>query len=58
MTHQGSITRDGEYAVIRIPIEDVHPLRVALETCPCKAVKSNSTASIRERLLKGLGRLK
>ena len=55
---RGSITRDGEYAVIRVPMSEVHSLRVALEPCPCKGAKSTSTAAIRERLAKGLGRLK
>lgn len=52
----GRITRDGEYVVIRIPLEDVHSLRVAMHPCPCKAVKSNSTKDIRASLERGLAR--
>ena len=53
---EGSITRDGDYVVIRTHIDDVHSLRVALQPCTCKAAKSNSTADIRERLDRGLAR--
>lgn len=51
-----SITREGGEIVIRLPIEEVHGLRVALQPCPCKAAKSNATASIRERLERGLAK--
>lgn len=54
----GSITRDGEFIVIRIPESEVHGLRVALVPCPCpcRAPKSQSTADIRARLERGLAR--
>lgn len=52
-----SIRVEGGMCVIRLPVADVHGLRVALAPCPCKATKSNETADIRERLAKGLGRI-
>lgn len=52
----GSITRDGTDIVIRMPLAEVHSLRIALQACPCKAAKSTATAAIRERLDKGLAR--
>ena len=48
---------EGAYAVIRIPLRDVHSLRVALEPCPCTGAKSASTEGIRDRLNVALGRL-
>lgn len=51
---QASILQEDGFAVIRIPLEDVHSLRVALAPCPCRAAKSTSTSTIRERLCKGL----
>ncbi len=53
----GSITREGDYAVIRVPMREVHGLRVALTPCSCRAAKSNATKTIRERLDIGLARL-
>jgi hypothetical protein len=53
----GTIRRNGDFAEIRIPMSEVHSLRVALQPCPCKGSKSVATASIREALDKGLGRL-
>lgn len=53
---RGSITRDGEYVVIRVPVSEVHPLRVALQPCPCRGAKSAGTAAIRDRLDRGLAR--
>lgn len=50
-----SVTKDGEYVVIRVHQDDAHGLRVALAPCPCKAPKSNATAAIRERLRRALG---
>ncbi len=52
-----TIRRDGPDAVIRVPMDEVHGLRIALQPCPCKATKSTATASIRVRLDKGLARL-
>jgi hypothetical protein len=52
-----SIKIEGDYAVIRVPLEEVHSLRVALKPCPCKSAKSISTATIRDRLAKGLAML-
>ncbi len=49
-----SITRDGADILIRMPVADVQSLRVALQPCPCRATKSNSTQSIRARLDRGL----
>lgn len=53
----GSVKREGEYAVIRVHLNDVHSLRVALAPCPCKAPKSKGSAGIRWRLAKALGRV-
>lgn len=53
----GSIKRDGDMAVIRIPMDRVHEFRIALQPCPCKGAKSHSTAGIRDSIDKGLGRL-
>jgi hypothetical protein len=53
---KGSITRDGDYIVIRLPVSEVHGLRVALQPCPCKGAKSAGTAAIRDRLDRGLAR--
>lgn len=53
----GSVKREGDEVVIRVPMEDVHSLRVALAPCPCKSTKSTSTAAIRERIAKALGRI-
>lgn len=53
----GKVAREGEYAVIRIPMERVHSLRVALQPCPCRAPKSQSTADIRAKLEKALARV-
>lgn len=55
---RGSIKSEDGYAVIRVPLGEVHSLRVALQPCPCKGAKSTSTADIRKRLDKGLARLR
>jgi hypothetical protein len=52
-----SVQRDGDYAVIRLPISEVHALRVALHPVPAGAPTSTSTQSIRDRLDKALARL-
>lgn len=58
MTDQkASVKFEDGFAVIRIPMSEVHGLRVVLAPCPCKATKSTETASIRERLDKALARL-
>ena len=57
MSASGSIKRDGDYAVIRIPLEDVHSLRVALRPVKTGETTSNSTQNIRDRLDKGLAKL-
>lgn len=51
-----TIKREGEEVVIRIPVQEVLGLRVALAPCPCKATKSFATADIRSRLERGLSR--
>lgn len=53
---QGSITRDGEDIVIRVPIKDAHGLRVAIQPIRAGETTSNSTQSIRGRLDRGLAR--
>ena len=52
------VRREGDMAVIRIPLGEVHGLRVALAECPCRAPKSIETANIRQRLAKALGTLR
>ncbi len=49
-----AIRQEDGYAIIRIPLEDVHSLRVALAPCPCKAPKTIETENIRGRLAKAL----
>ena len=53
----GSVKREGGFTVIRVPLEEVHSLRVALAPCPCKATKSKGSAGIRWRLAKALGKV-
>ena len=45
------------FAVIRVPLSEVHGLRVGLADCPCRATKSAATQDIRHRLSKALGLL-
>ena len=56
-TETGRVTIEGGMAVIRIPLSEIHGLRVALHPCPCKAPKSHATIEIRDRLDKALARL-
>ena len=53
----GSVTVERGMAVIRVPLKEVHGLRVALAECPCRAPKATSTATIRQRLDRALARL-
>ena len=52
-----SVKVEAGMCVIRLPLTDIHGLRVALAECPCRAAKSIETASIRQRLAKALGRV-
>ncbi|MTH66719.1 hypothetical protein [Paracoccus shanxieyensis] len=52
-----SVRIEDGHAVIRIPLPEVHALRVALAECPCRAPKSEATADIRKRLAVALGRI-
>lgn len=52
-----SVKRDGDDAVIRIPMSEVHGLRVALRPVIAGDAVSNSTQTIRDRLDKALARL-
>ena len=52
-----SVRIEAGMAVIRIPIDQIHGLRVALAECPCRATKSTATRSIRQRLERALGML-
>ena len=49
-----SVRIEDGHAVIRIPLDQVHGLRVALAECPCRAVKSEATTAIRRALDKAL----
>jgi hypothetical protein len=51
------VTREGDTAVIRLPMTKVHSLTVALEVCPCRSPKSNSSAAIRKWLKTELQKL-
>ncbi|WP_282029469.1 hypothetical protein [Paracoccus marcusii] len=44
-------------AVIRLPLSEVHGLRVVLADCPCRATKSTGTTTIRRALDRALARL-
>lgn len=57
MSIRATIKQEGDEAVIRIPFNQIHSLRVALEPCPCRAPKSLSTENIRIRLARALGYL-
>lgn len=50
------IVVEEDHTVIYVPNEDVHGLIVALEECPCRSNKANSTKTIRQRLVQGLQR--
>lgn len=52
-----SIKREGDHAVIRIPMSEVHNFRCALEECPCKAPKSAVGIERRKALCAGLAKL-
>lgn len=54
---RASVRMEDGMCVIRVPLADVHGLRVALAECPCRAAKSIATATIRQRLATALGRL-
>lgn len=51
------VRREGDMAVIRIPMAELHGWRVALNSCPCKVAKSSETDQMRMSLVKALGRL-
>ena len=51
-----SVAREGDYIVIRLPVEEAHGFRIALQPCPCKAAKSTSTADIRVRMDKAIAK--
>ena len=53
----GTITREGEDAVIRLPMAEVHELRVSLQPCTCKMPKAKAGMTIRDRIEKGLAML-
>ena len=49
MADIGSVSREGDYAVIKLHVSQIHGLRVALR-CPCGSVKSAETEATRRRL--------
>lgn len=53
----GSISRDGDDVLIRIPRDQVHALRVALRPIRPGETVSVSTQNIRDRLDQGLAAL-
>lgn len=54
---QPSVAIEDGLAVIRLPLAEVHGLRVVLAGCPCRATKSAGTEDIRTRLDRALARL-
>ena len=54
---RASVRVEDGMAVIRLPLDQVHGLRVALAECPCRAPKSTMTMDIRQRLATALGKL-
>lgn len=54
---KGGVSKEGDMAVIRWPMSDLHALRVALAECPCRAVKSKATQETRRTLDRALARL-
>ncbi len=53
----GTVTVERGMAVIRLPLSEVHGLRVVLADCPCRATKSTGTTTIRRALDRALARL-
>mgnify|MGYP000047125199 CR=1 FL=1 len=53
----GSVSVEGGLGVIKIPLDMIHELRVALQPCTCIAAKSNATLETRKRLDRALGKL-
>lgn len=53
---RGNVRVEGDMAVIRIPIEEVHGFRVALASCGCVGAKSLGTEKKREALARALGK--
>jgi hypothetical protein len=51
-----SIKLEADHVVIRVPLQEVHPLRVALRPCQCEFTKSHATENIRTQLERGLAR--
>lgn len=43
-------------ALIAVPLDEVHGLRVVLAGCPCRAAKSLATDDLRQRLDRALAR--
>jgi hypothetical protein len=52
----GSVKRDGDDAVIRLPMAEIHALRVALR-CPCGVTRSAGSKALVDGLDKALARL-
>lgn len=57
MSDQASVKVEAGMAVIRVPLSEVHGLRVALAECPCTGPKSLATKDIRQRLAQALGKV-
>jgi hypothetical protein len=53
----GTVVREGDFAVIRLPIDKVQDLRVAIQPCPCRAAKTNAGIIMREQIVRALGRV-
>lgn len=53
----GKIRRDGDFATITLPVDQVQNLRVALQPCGCAANKTNYGLNLRKRLVRALGQV-
>jgi hypothetical protein len=52
----GTVSRDGDLVVIRLPKARAHELRVALAACPCTATKSTEGQVLRDALAQAIGK--
>jgi hypothetical protein len=53
----GSVRIEAGDVVIRVPVAELHTLRVVLAGCPCRATKAADTQALRDRLDKALARV-
>ena len=51
------MSRRGDHVAIFIPADQIHGLRVLIDSCNCRATRSAATVEIRDRLSRGLAKL-